>query len=253
MNDPFEFVLSHQLMPLYLSSEYQLYSEQLHSCVLLLLERNARKVEPVLMYLLRHFPCASQKKQLLFLHEINTLVQRFWESVTPRVSQILFQRTAALFSSACAEISEDALRLFRTDGFRQILRHSFIDLAPVLIHRAQKVSDGHWNAESAFLATSLLHSLSHMDALTFSKLNKEFLSSAERRVRRNETWALIEFRVRESNDGMSSLFDSSSRDGPSQSIPRRLTLPLKPKRASLILPHPGRRLSSPGRVASSLA
>jgi hypothetical protein len=186
--ETFESVLFQELMPLHLSSEFQLYSGQLLSCMLFLLERNPRNSDQIVMYLLNHFPCASQKKQNLFIEELVALVQRLWESLSPRTARILFERITVLFSSSCAQISERAIVLVIADGFKQLLKQYFGTLGPLVVARALKVSRGHWNAESTFLAISLLQELSQLDPLNFAKMRRCSSPFNEARARRLEIW-----------------------------------------------------------------
>jgi hypothetical protein len=169
----FDVALRQQFFPLHLSSEYLRYSPQLTACVMALLARNPRNVDDLILFLLRHFPCASQQKQVQFLDEIASVVERFWEALAPRTARILFERLSRLYPSTCAEISEKSLGLVYAPGFAQLLKQYYLTLAPVLIERALEVSKGHWNYASSAMAFSLLQELSRLDRQNFVKIQSQ--------------------------------------------------------------------------------
>jgi hypothetical protein len=178
-NNSFDLILRQQLFPLHLSSEYLIYAPQLIACILILLVRNPRNVDDLILFLLHHFPCASQKKQLLFLEEITSIVERCWEALAPRTTRILFERLSRLYSSTCAEISERSLELISSPAFGQLLKQYYITLAPLLIDRALVVSKNHWNSGSRSMSFALLQKLSRLDQLNFAKIQSEAKSTSE--------------------------------------------------------------------------
>jgi hypothetical protein len=185
----FECIIFRQLLPLHLRSEYRLFSGPIVSSMLLLLEREPRSVDKCLMFLWNHFPCASQMKQILFIDEIQSIVQRFWQTMSPLSARRLFERLSSLFSSVSAELSEKSLALVCSDGFRQLLKQYYPTIAPMLIVRAVKISRGHWNTFSVLMAVSLAQELAALDPLSFAKLRLEAVD--EETCVRKETWATI--------------------------------------------------------------
>jgi hypothetical protein len=179
-------ILVQQLLPLHLSSEYPLFSGALVSSVLMLHDRDGRCVDDCLLYLWNHFPWASQTKQMLFLDEIQAIVGRGWESMSPHCSRMLFERLSVLFSSACMDISEKAIGLVFADGFRQLLKQYYPSIAPTVIARATRVSQKHWSGTSAFLAISLVQEIAGLDPLHFAKIRPDVVDASEER--RKEIW-----------------------------------------------------------------
>jgi hypothetical protein len=152
----------------------------------MLLDRDNRRVDDCLLYLWNHFPLASQTKQILFLDEVQAVVARRWESMSPYSSRVLFERLSVLFSSPCTDISEKAIGLVFTDGFRQLLKQYYASTAPLLIARATKVSRKHWSGNSAFLAIALLQEISALDPLHFAKIRPD--TRDDREDLRKEFW-----------------------------------------------------------------
>jgi hypothetical protein len=179
MNSPFTSVLRQQLLPLHLSTEYSTYASPFLSSLLILLERDPPVVNDFIMFLLHHFPSASQRKQIMFLDEIATVVQRLWESMSPRTTRILFSRLSFLFSSTCAEISEKSLGLIFCPGFGQLIKQYYLALAPFLLNSAVLVSKFHWNDGSRSSAFSFLQELSRLDQQNFPKVKSRIGKSSE--------------------------------------------------------------------------
>jgi hypothetical protein len=188
--NPFDSMLLHQMMPLHLSSEFQLYSQQLVSCVVILLERNRYNVDKCLMYLLNHFPCASQRKQALFVDELSSIVDRFWQWMSPVAARYVFERMSGLWPSSCAEISDKSQSLLFTDGFVKLLKQYYTMFTPMLIERATRVSNSHWCDCSAFSALALLQHIAQIDPINFPKMKREG-SLGNNRDKRLEVWARL--------------------------------------------------------------
>jgi hypothetical protein len=189
----FDSILVQQLLPLHLSSEYPLFSRALASSVLMLLNRDSHRVDDCLLYLWNHFPLASQRKQILFLDEIQGIVVQRWESMSPHSSHVLLERLSVLFSSACVDISEKAIGLVFSDGFRQLLKQYYASIAPILISRATKVSRKHWSGTSAFLAMALVQEIAALDPLHFAKIRPD--TRDDRGERRKEIWDGLQSRL----------------------------------------------------------
>jgi hypothetical protein len=189
VTNPFDSFLLHHLMPLHLSSELQLYSQPLISCIVILLERNRYNIDKCLMYLLNHFPCASQRKQTLFIVELSSIIDRYWEWMSPMASRYVFERMSSLWPSSCGEISEKSLGLLFTDGFVKLLKQYYTLFTPMLIERATKVSISHWSDGSIFSALALLQHLAQIDPINFPKMKYEIpLCDRDRRL---EVWARL--------------------------------------------------------------
>jgi hypothetical protein len=179
-----------QMLPLYLSSEYPLFARQLTAVVVMLLERDPTPVDLCILYLLNHFPSASQNKQILFLEEIRAIVVRVWQWVARRTSLVLFERISILFSSPCAEVARLAIELILTEGFREILKHCYATTTPTLIARATAASANHWDACAAFSAFSLIQGIADLDPHTFARIKAAGLADDDNDHSR-DVWNLI--------------------------------------------------------------
>jgi hypothetical protein len=179
-----------QMLPLYLSSEYPLFAKQLTAVVVMLQERDPTHVDVCIRYLLNHFPCASQNKQVLFLEEIRAIVVRAWQWIDPRTSLMLFERISMLFSSECAEIARLAIDLILSEGFRHVLKHFYATTSPTLLARANTASTNHWDACAAFSAFALIQGLAGLDPHTFAKIKGENLPDDDNDHSR-DVWNLL--------------------------------------------------------------
>jgi hypothetical protein len=192
VKNSFDFILSQCFFPLHLSSEYQRYSAPLLSCTLALLERKPMNVNPLLMFLLNHWPVRSQKKQVLILSEIENIVKKFWDVIDAGVIRILFRRISLLITSSCVELSENAIIMLQANGFLRLLRNYYLDVTPFILDSGIEVASTHWSNYCASLAISLIQDLSEMDPQNFSKVRIARESrTAEKALRRREMWEFL--------------------------------------------------------------
>lgn len=191
----FAIVMPQIFMPLHLMSNLAAFHSQLVNNVDVILSRNPRFVDPFLLFLLNHFPIASQKKQMVFLGEIDNLVGRFWQVVLPHCGCMILSRISALFSSPCEEISERALTMMFSDGFVGLLKQYFSRIAPIIMIRANSVTKKHWHDVPQNLAMCLLQELHRIDPVGFSNLTGGTgsirLTFDDKAAQRDATWRTV--------------------------------------------------------------
>lgn len=169
-SNSFDDVLEQNLLPLHFSIDFISFFGPITSLVKILIQRNTKNTNLVIMFLLNHFPIATQKKQMAFLKEIAEIVKLYNEFITPLTSKSLFERISVLYSDECAEIAEESLSMIYNDGFPQLLAQYFSSTVPLLLIRAKEVVDHYWCESVTFVALAAIQEMSKIDLNQFKKI-----------------------------------------------------------------------------------
>lgn len=172
----FDDVLEQNLLPLHFSIDFISFFVPITSVVKTLIQRNTNNTNTVIIFLLNHFPIATQKKQMAFLKEIAEIVKLYFDFVSPLTSKALFERISVLYSDECAEIAEESLSLIFSEGFPQLLSRYFTSTVPNLYIRAKSVAGSYWSESVTFAALAAIQEMSRIDLNAFKKItnNIEF-------------------------------------------------------------------------------
>ena len=191
----FEFLLKQILIPLHLMTNFAEYYMQLLSSIEVILVRNSNFVDYLIFFLLNHFPIASQKKQMVFLQELDDIVTRFWQVVLPNCAFVLIARLAYLVTSPCIDISQRAFMILFSDPVVMLIKQYYCKTAPVLVARATAAARSHWHEAPKNLALCLLQELQRMDPSAFNLITSPTgsirLSYDEQAAQRKANWEMI--------------------------------------------------------------
>jgi len=97
------------LIPLHKVRCLSLYHAQLAYCVVQFLEKESTLTEPVIMGLLKYWPKTSSQKEVMFLGEIEEILDAIEASQFQKVMEPLFKKIAKCVSSPHFQVAERAL------------------------------------------------------------------------------------------------------------------------------------------------
>lgn len=102
-------------------------------------------LEPTFEYIFRHWPCATVRKQLIFMSEIEGLVVSYTPIITPKMAEMIFTQISKLVNSPNVEMAERALNLILGMSLEKLIIENAqlaMDIfVPVLLDSARK----NWN------------------------------------------------------------------------------------------------------------
>jgi len=101
--------LTRVLIPLHKVKGLALYHPQLAYCVVQFLEKDAQLTEEVVIGLLRFWPKVNSPKEVMFLNEIEEILDVIEPTEFQRIMVPLFKQLARCFSSQHFQVAERAL------------------------------------------------------------------------------------------------------------------------------------------------
>ena len=186
--------LERALLPLHKPRSIALYHPQLSYCISQYIEKDPETILPIVQGLIRYWPWISASKQVLFLNEIEEMLENCRAEQFIYIRDDLYKLFAQCLSSSHFQVVERTLyfwnsehmcvNLFSQSRVPQFLPHMYGPL--------QKHSSGHWNQTVEGLAMSVMKMYMEMDVSLFDKCQSECNTSLREKALASEassdTW-----------------------------------------------------------------
>jgi serine/threonine-protein phosphatase 2A regulatory subunit B' len=133
------------LLPLHKVSCLGLYHLQLSYCVVQFIEKDQTLSHEVIKGLLRYWPKVNSTKEILFLNEIEEILDIVGPQEFSRVQIPLFYQIAKCISSLHFQVAERALYLWSNDYIVNMIAKNVNTILPIIFPSLYKNSKNHWN------------------------------------------------------------------------------------------------------------
>ncbi|CAO3688368.1 unnamed protein product [Umbelopsis vinacea] len=141
--------LSKVLIPLHKVKSLSLYHPQLAYCVVQFLEKDQSLTEEVVLGLLRYWPKVNSPKEVMFLHEIEEILDLIEPNEFRKIMKPLFQRLALCVSSSHFQVAERALAFWNNEYVVNLMGDNIEVIMPIMFPALnQKQKEGRsllWN------------------------------------------------------------------------------------------------------------
>ncbi|XP_037069734.1 serine/threonine-protein phosphatase 2A 56 kDa regulatory subunit delta isoform-like isoform X2 [Pollicipes pollicipes] len=184
------------LMPLHKVKSLSVYHPQLAYCVVQFLEKDPSLTEPVIMALLKYWPKTHSPKEVMFLNELEEILDVMEPAEFQRVIKPLFQQIAACVASPHFQVAERALYYWNNEYIMSLMTENANVILPIMFPVLYKNSKSHWNKTIHGLIYNALKLFMEMNQKLFddctqqSKLEKQ--KERERQRVHEEAWQKVE-------------------------------------------------------------
>ncbi|CAM0140957.1 unnamed protein product [Umbelopsis sp. WA50703] len=137
--------LSKVLIPLHKVKSLSLYHPQLAYCVVQFLEKDQALTEEVVMGLMRYWPKINSPKEVMFLHEIEEILDLVEHTEFQKFMKPLFQRIALCVSSPHFQVAERALAFWNNEYIVNLMGDNIEVIMPIMFPALYENSKTHWN------------------------------------------------------------------------------------------------------------
>ncbi|CAM9774905.1 unnamed protein product [Phaeothamnion confervicola] len=148
--------LERVLMPLHKPKCVALYHQQLSYCIVQYIEKEPDTVAAVLDGLARFWPWSCSSKQVLFLNELEDILELIGAEQLPRVQERLFRLLARCLASQHFQVAERTLFLWNNEHLKPLSRQHAAEALPRIFEPLHRHGRGHWNATVEGLAQNVL-------------------------------------------------------------------------------------------------
>ncbi|KAH7034028.1 phosphatase 2A regulatory B subunit-domain-containing protein [Linnemannia elongata] len=137
--------LTKVLLPLHKARSLTLYHPQLAYCVVQFLEKDPTLTEEVVHGLLRFWPKVNSPKEVMFLNEIEEILDVIEPSEFVKIEGPLFTQIARCVASPHCQVAERALYYWNNEYIVNLIHDNANEILPIVFQSLYKNSKTHWN------------------------------------------------------------------------------------------------------------
>merc|ERR1711988_932416 len=180
------------LIPLHKVRCLSLYHAQLAYCVVQFLEKDATLTEQVIKGLLKFWPKTSSQKEVMFLGEIEEILDVIDPAQFQKVQEALFRQVAKCVSSPHFQVAERALYFWNNEYIMSLIEENSNVILPIMFSSLYRISKDHWNQTIVALVYNVLKTFMEMNSKLFDELTSSYKADRQKEKKkekeREELW-----------------------------------------------------------------
>ncbi|KAJ2763832.1 serine/threonine-protein phosphatase 2A 56 kDa regulatory subunit delta isoform, partial [Coemansia nantahalensis] len=184
------------LLPLHKARPMGLYYAQLTYCTVQFLEKDPKLADTIVRALLRYWPKVNSPKEVMFVNEIEGVVDVMEPTQFTAVCQPLFQQLVRCIVSPHFQIAERTLGMWRNSYFVGLVTENKDLLLPIALSGIYRHSRSHWNRNIHNQVYQILRFFINVDEKLFERCLVDFrrLRDLERKQSKQSIgwWSKIE-------------------------------------------------------------
>ncbi|EEY70034.1 serine/threonine protein phosphatase 2A [Phytophthora infestans T30-4] len=191
--------LERALIPLHTAGNLAMFHQQLAYCTTQFVEKDPQTAEPIIMGLLKYWPVTASAKEILFLNELEEIIEMIQMEQFAAVMRPLFLRISQAVCSSHFQVSQRALYLWNNEALVRLVSARRAEILPLIFGALYRNCENHWHSTVQTLTYNVLKLFMEMDSQLFDQCSAQF---EEREGRAQQTteqrqlkWAALEHRL----------------------------------------------------------
>ncbi|KAG8935675.1 Serine/threonine-protein phosphatase 2A 56 kDa regulatory subunit delta isoform [Tulasnella sp. 419] len=169
--------LTRVLIPLHKVKSLSLYHPQLAYCVVQFLEKDSTLTEEVLLGLLKYWPKVNSPKEVMFLNEVEEVLDVIDPAEFTKIQIPLFTQLARCVNSQHFQVAERALYYWNNEYIVNLMGDNISIVLPIVFPALYKNSRSHWNRT--------IHGMIYNALKLFMEINPELFDECVQTYKRN--------------------------------------------------------------------
>lgn len=198
--------LQHALLPLHKPKCLPLYHQQLSYCVAQFVEKDPRLAEVVIRGLLRFWPVTNSHKEVLFLGEIEEVLELTQSEEFGHVAEPLFRQISRCLTSSHFQVGERSLFLWNNEYIVQLVSQHRHQVVPLVVGALEHNAKHHWNPAVHNLSLNVRKMFQEMDSKLYEECRRRYEEEESHRseieAKRTRRWEAIEREACSAGGGM---------------------------------------------------
>ncbi|EDO30733.1 predicted protein [Nematostella vectensis] len=162
------------LMPLHKTKSLGMYHPQLAYCVVQFLEKDPGLTESVVMSLLKFWPKVHSPKEVMFLNELEEILDVIEPTEFVKIIEPLFRQLAKCVSSPHFQVAERALYYWNNEYIMSLISDNATIILPLMFPALYKNSKNHWNKTIHGLIYNALKLFMEMNQKLFDECTQQY-------------------------------------------------------------------------------
>ncbi|CAN4124058.1 unnamed protein product [Withania somnifera] len=196
LKEEHKLFLFRTLIPLHKPKCLAMYHQQLTYCMTQFVEKDCKLADTVIRGLLRYWPVTNSSKEVMFLGELEEILEATQPPDFQRCMVPLFRRIAHCLTSLHFQVAERALFLWNNDHIENLIKQHRKLILPLIIPALERNARKHWNQAVHSLSLNIRKIFYDLDPELFKeslhKFQQDELKEDEIKSRREITWKRLE-------------------------------------------------------------
>ncbi|KAE8687948.1 Serine/threonine protein phosphatase 2A 59 kDa regulatory subunit B' zeta isoform [Hibiscus syriacus] len=184
------------LIPLHKPKCLAMYHQQLSYCIIQFVEKDCKLADTVIRGLLKYWPITNSAKELMFLNELEEVLEATQPPEFQRCMVPLFRRITRCLNSLHFQVAERALFLWNNDHIQNLIIQNRKVILPVIFPALEKNARNHWNQAVKSLTLNVRKIFYDLDPELCKECSVKFQEDESKEdeieTRRETTWKRLE-------------------------------------------------------------
>ncbi|XVF85162.1 hypothetical protein PTKIN_Ptkin17bG0096200 [Pterospermum kingtungense] len=184
------------LIPLHKPKCLAMYHQQLSYCITQFVEKDCKLADTVIRALLKYWPITNSSKEVMFLNELEEVLEATQPPEFQRCMVPLFRQIARCLNSLHFQVAERALFLWNNDHIENLIVQNRKVILPIIFPALERNARNHWNQAVHSLTLNVRKLFYDLDPELCKecllKFQEDESKEQEIEVRRETTWKRLE-------------------------------------------------------------
>ncbi|KAH7841422.1 hypothetical protein Vadar_029690 [Vaccinium darrowii] len=184
------------LIPLHKPKQLGVYFQQLSYCITQFVEKEPKLASIVIRGLLKYWPITNSQKEVMFLSELEEILEGITLGEFQKVMVPLFWRIGCCINSSNFQVAERALFFWNNDQIVDLIAHNRHVILPIIIPALERNVQSHWNQSVLNSTLNVRKMFTEMDDPLFQACHDHFTEEQAKvslvAEERKETWERLE-------------------------------------------------------------
>ncbi|XP_051114088.1 serine/threonine protein phosphatase 2A 57 kDa regulatory subunit B' alpha isoform-like isoform X2 [Andrographis paniculata] len=182
MKEEHRLFLVRALIPLHKPKSAVMYHPQLSYCVRQFVEKDYRLAETVIMGLLKQWPVTNSQKEVLFLGELEEVLEGTQDVEFRACAVPLFRRIARCLDSHHFQVVERALFIWNSDRIANLILQNRTIILPIIFDSLERNTESHWNQAIHGLSANVQNLFMEHDPDLYQKCRVQHTTNEKREL-----------------------------------------------------------------------
>ncbi|XP_064965958.1 serine/threonine protein phosphatase 2A 57 kDa regulatory subunit B' theta isoform-like [Musa acuminata AAA Group] len=196
LKEEHKLFLLRALIPLHKPRCIAMYHQQLSYCITQFIEKDCKLADTVIMGLLKYWPITNSSKEVMFLGELEEVLEATQPADFQRCMVPLFRQIARCLNSSHFQVAERALFLWNNDHIENLIKQNCKVLLPIIFPALERNTRTHWNQAVKSLTLNVCKIFSDHDpdlvAECLKKFEEDEAKNKDIMSKREATWKRLE-------------------------------------------------------------
>jgi serine/threonine-protein phosphatase 2A regulatory subunit B' len=156
------------------------------------LEKDATLTESVILGLLKFWPKTCSQKEVMFLGEIEEILDVIEPTQFTKIEKALFRQIARCVSSPHFQVAERALYFWNNEYILSLIEENSAVIMPIMFPALYRISKEHWNQTIIALVYNVLKTFMEVNSKLFDELTANYKAERQKEKKkekeRDELW-----------------------------------------------------------------